>query len=361
MAHVLSLTDTRPQFEIDAPFQPPNSTEPPLPPLKSITTAPQTALVVANEFLVTLLRRCFEAEGYTVRIASNTDEGLRLYRDFGPFNAVIIEYDAPQCDGVKIDCLLPQTSGKNLAADILHIKPAQGIIFAAPAYRSPDDLSLPQELIHIPVLIDISIFQLRTLLSTLEVRRAIEALTVGDRLRLMSFARYRIRALGRAAYNSPAEDVLEDLLAEALLKTLTGDRRWNRDFPFVWHLKESMRSIFDCWMKKRENKETYLFTEISKPNAQGEESSPLENVASHQPTADRRLQAKEEVARIFKLFTGDTEATQVLQGWCDDLKPNEIRQKYGFDEKRFVSAKKRIRLKIKSRRNDNGGGKEHGT
>jgi CheY-like chemotaxis protein len=360
MAHLLSLTDTRPQFEIDAPSQPPNPPEPPLPPLKSITTAPQTALVVANESLVTLLRRCFEEEGYTVRIASNTDEGLRLYHDFGPFNVVIIEYDAPQYDGVKIDCLLPQTSGKNLAADILYIKPAQGIIFAAPAYRSPDDLSLPQELIHLPVLIDISIFQLRTLLSTLEVRRAIEALTAADRQRLMSFARCRIPALGRAAYNRTAEDVLEDLLAEAQLKTLIGDRRWNRDFDFVWHIVESMRSIFDCWMKKRGNKETCLFTEISKPNAEGEEISPLKNVASSEAAADRSLIAKEEVDSIFSMFTNDTEATQVLQGWYDDLKPNEVRRKYGFDEKTFAAAKKRIRLKSMSRRNDNGGGNEHG-
>jgi hypothetical protein len=211
------------------------------------------------------------------------------------------------------------------------------------------------------VLIDISIFQLRTLVSTLEVRREIEALTVGDRLRLMSFARCRIRALGRAAYDRTAEKrlegLLEDLLAQAMLKTLTGERQWNRDFTFVWHLAESMRSIFDGWMKKPGNKETSLFTEISKPNAEGQEISPLDTFVSDQPTADRNLEGKQKVAQIFKLFTDDTEATQVLQGLCDDLKPNEIRQKYGFDEKRFAAAKKRIRLKIMSRRNDNGGGK----
>jgi hypothetical protein len=50
----------------------------------------------------------------------------------------------------------------------------------------------------------------------------------------------------------------------------------------------------------------------------------------------------------------------VLQGWYEDLKPSEIRQKYGFDEKRFAAAKKRIRLTIMSRRNHNGGGKEYG-
>jgi hypothetical protein len=72
------------------------------------------------------------------------------------------------------------------------------------------------------------------------------------------------------------------------------------------------------------------------------------------------LIAKEKVAQIFRMFTEDSEATQVLQGWYDDLKPNEIRQKCGLDEKRFAAAVKRIRVKTISRRNGGGGGEEHG-
>jgi hypothetical protein len=100
------------------------------------------------------------------------------------------------------------------------------------------------------------------------------------------------------------------------------------------------------WMKKRGDKETCLFTEITKLNAEGEEMSALENVASRETAADRSLIAMEEVDGIFRMFTNDREATQVLQGWYDDLKPNEISQKYGLDEKRFAAAKKRIRLKL---------------
>jgi hypothetical protein len=60
------------------------------------------------------------------------------------------------------------------------------------------------------------------------------------------------------------------------------------------------------------------------------------------------------------MFTDDTEATQVLHGWYDGLKPNEIRQKYGLDDKRFAAAKKRIRLKIMSQRTDGSEGDNHG-
>jgi CheY-like chemotaxis protein len=154
MAHLLSFIDTRSQFEIANPSAPsdppapPNAPAPPLPP-QSINTAPKTALVVANDSLVLLLRRCLEEEGYTVRIALNTEEGMRLYSDFAPFNVVIIEYDAPERDGVKIDISLPQTIGRELASDILRIDPSQGIVFAASPYQSPDDLLLPQELLPV--------------------------------------------------------------------------------------------------------------------------------------------------------------------------------------------------------------------
>ena len=350
MPHLSPLFEVKAQSETDGAARFPNPPNPPSPPLKSITAASHTALIVANESLVTFLRRCFDEEGYTVRIASNTNEGLRLYRDFGPFNVVVIEYDAPNCDAVKIDCLLPQTNGRNLATDILHISSAQGIIFAAPAYRTPADLALPQQLIHIPVLIDISIFQLRTLISTLELRRAIEALTVADKLRLKRSADFWVGVRGLTPQRTA-----EDLLAEAQLKTLTRERQWKRDFTLVQHLRESMKSISHNWAKKREHKETYLFSEISNPNPDGKELSPIDTLESDQPTADRSVEGRSEVAQIFKLFTDDREATQVLQGWLDELKPNEIRKKYGFDEKRFGAAKKRIRMTIMSRGNHNHG------
>ena len=281
---------------------------------------------------------------------------MRLYDDFGPFNVVLIDYDVPQQNRAEIDYRLPQTSGKELASDILKIDPSQGIIIAASAYRSPHELLLPRELIHIPVLIDITISQLRNFLATIEVRRAIAALTDSDKLRLQRSAAFRIWGLGRAAHNRTADD----LLGEAHLRTLIGARLWNKKVDIVQHLKGVMQSVSTCWKEKSGDKTTYLMTELLKFDAKGQEISPLGNVASREAAADRSLIAKEEVARIFRMFTDDTDATQVLQGWYDDLKPNEIRQKYGLDEKRFAAAKKRIRVKSMSRRSGGGGGEEHG-
>src|ERR1039458_61269 len=367
MAHLLSFIDTRSQFEIANPSAPsdppapPNAPAPPLPP-QSINTAPKTALVVANDSLVRVLRRCFEEEGYTIRIASNTEEGMRLYSDFAPFNVVIIEYDAPERHGVQIDVFLPQTSGRELASNILKFDPSQGIVFAASPYRSRDDLLLPQELLHIPVMIDITIFQLRTLLSTLEVRRAMATLTIADKLRLQRAAAFWFQVRGLTAHEGTADE----LLSEAQLKTLIGaeetqqGRHWNRDVDLVWHLSEAMRSISTNWKRQSEKEEKHLRLELPTRDAEGHEQSPLKYLPPPEARAHRILIVKEKVARIFRMFKDDTEATQVLQGWYDDLKPNEIRQKCGLEENRFGAAVKRIRKKTMSRRNGSGGGEEHG-
>jgi CheY-like chemotaxis protein len=356
MAHLLSFIDPSPQPDLSQPLNPATSTQP-LEPLTSINTAHKSALVVANHpSLLKFLSRFFEEEEYTIRTASNSEEGMRLYGRCGPFTMVLIDYDVPQRNEVEIDYRLPQTSGRTLASDILKTNPSQGIVIAAHAYRSLDDLSLAQELLHIPVLIDLSICQLRNFLATVEVRRAVASLTVADKLRLRRSAAYWMRGVGQAARNRTGDD----LLGEAQLRTLIGTRRWNRKVDFVQHLRGAMESISTCWKQKSGDKTTYLMSELLKFTPKGQESSPLGNAASHEPAADRSLIAKEEVARIFRMFTDDMDATQVLQGWYDDLKPNEIRQKYGLDEKRFAAAKKRIRVKTTSRRNGDGGGGKDG-
>ena len=106
MAHLLSFIDTRPQFE---PPQPP---EPSLPPTKSITASSKSALLVENdESLLNFLRRSLKDEGYAVRTASSSEEGLRLYRDCAPFNVVLIDYCLPESNSVEVDYCAPQTRG----------------------------------------------------------------------------------------------------------------------------------------------------------------------------------------------------------------------------------------------------------
>jgi hypothetical protein len=306
-----------------------------------------------------------------------------LYRDCAPFNVVLIDYCVPQSNGLKTDYWAPQTNGIDLAMAIREINPLQGIIIAAFDYRNAGEVELKEELKHIPLLLDTSKVQVRRLLERIEVDRAMEALTPSERLRLQRFADLKVWGLGRAARGRTGED----LLSEAQLRTLIGagatreGRHWNKHVDFVWHLTGAMRSIASCW--KRQFKKEYLMSETLIHDAEGQEHSPLDNLASGHaaapstnlkfqsrcprygnehgrgatarwlaaiPAPDQRLIEKDEEDRVLTIFKDDPEGTQVLQGLLDGLNKNEIMSKYGLGEKQYAAVVKRI-PKLLGRRN----------
>ena len=362
MAHLLSFIDTTPQFETPQPPERPSPPELHLPPTKNINAAPKTALLVENdESLLNFFRSFLKNDGYAVRTAANSEEGLRLYHDCAPFNVVLINYCVPPSNRDGIDYLAEvQTHGVGLAIAIRQINPSQGIIIAALAYRNAGEVPWPRELMHIPLLTAPLNSQLRSLLEKIEVDRAIEALTSSDLVRLQRFADFRVRGLGRAARGRTGEDLLQ----QALLRTLIGaeatpkGRHWNKDVDFVQHLKRAIESISSCWKRQFNETEAYLISEFPIHDAEGGEHSVLDNVASGHAPADERLIEKDGEDRVLARFKDDPEATQVLQGLLDGLKKIEIMTRYGLDEKKYTAAAKRIRVKLLGRRNR--GGEKHG-
>jgi CheY-like chemotaxis protein len=358
MAHLLSFIDTTPQFEVPQPPEPSSWS-----PARSINASPKSALLVENdESLLKLLKTLLKNDGYAVRTAANTEEGLRLYHDFAPFNVVLINYYVPPENGAGIDYLAPrQTHGIELALAIRKKNPSQGMIIAALDYPNAGDVPRPQELMNIPLLIRSSTRPLRSLLQKIEIDRMIEMLTKTERLRLQRFAEFRVRGLGRAARGR----TWEDLLAEAVLRTLIGaegtqkGRRWNKNVDFVMHLTGAMRSISSSWKRKFTEMEAYLISELPTHDAEGREQS-LDNVASGQTAADQSLIEKSEEDRILTMFKDDLEATEVLRGLLDGLKKAEILSKFGLGETKYVAALKRIRVRLLGRKDAGGRGEKHG-
>lgn len=308
-----------------------------------------------DDSLLTLLRRYLNEMGYTVRTASNTEEALRLYRDFVQFNVVLIDYYIPERNEVEvpIDYCSVQTAGTDLATTILNIDPCQGIIFVASDFESAADMPRPAELKPIPVLVEISLPRLRMALEAIEVVRAVRTLTVPDQLRLQHFAKLWVRGMGRAASGRD----WQDLLQEAMFRTLVGaadtkkGRHWNKKVDLVWHLAEAMRSIANSWKRQFAQEEnTFLSSELQTCDSEGEEHSPLDNVASASVLADDRLIESAEEDRIFATLRDDVDATRVLEGCMDGLQKNEILPRYGLDEKRYEAAVRRIRLKLLDKR-----------
>jgi CheY-like chemotaxis protein len=331
------------------PSQPHERLEKSLPPTISINTATKSALLVeSDESLALFLTRCLKGEGYAVRTASNSEEGLRLYRDCAPFNVVLIDYFVSHRSGVGMDCLAPQTKGVEFAMAIHDLDPSQGIIIAAFAYRSAGEVPRPPEAMHIPLLIDSNVSQLRSLLEKIEIDRAIRTLSPSDLLRLQRSAKFRVRGLGRAASGRD----WEDLLGEALYRTLMGaedthnGRHWNRKVTFVHHLTGAMQSIANVWKRQFKENNTYLISELSGHNPGGKEQSPFDDVPSGCAAADDRLIRKSEEDRVLTLLQDSPDASHVFQGLANGLSKSEIMCRYSLDEKRYTTAVRRIRAKL---------------
>ena len=344
-----------------------------LPRLKALPTTinglNKSALVIEdNDSLSKILTTCLRHQGYVVRTTGDGNDGFRLYLDCAPFDIVLIGG-------------LPQKKAEYIANAVLKENPLQQMIMTAFEYRYEEEVQRPKELSHIPLALDVK--GLRELLEKIqywatreEIDHAVDALSPAKWLTLQKLADWRVRGLGRFAGHRKGKD----LLGEALLSTLVGSqgngtgRRWNKRVDFVRHLTEAMRGISSHWKDKFDDREVMECDAVVQ-DAEGRDLSPLNNIGpgdtprerirvavteGFQPSAERRLIAKEELERIFTTFENDKDATLVLEGWSEGMEKNEILQKYELTAKQYDAATRRIRVKLFGRRNGGGGDEQNG-
>lgn len=162
--------------------------------------------------------------------------------------------------------------------------------------------------------------------SPTEVMTAVDTLSDAALLRLRSYARYRMRALGSRALAA----TYEDLLSEAITATLAGQRRWNRDaVDIVGHLCGVMRSVSSHWMEEQ-------------GTIPGDDFFGLE-FASPLPGAEREASAREEVARIERAFKDDELVLEILRSLKIGMKGPEVQVQLGITQTDYETAVKRLR------------------
>jgi hypothetical protein len=140
--------------------------------------------------------------------------------------------------------------------------------------------------------------------SAAEAKTALEALSVADHAKLrmiaQSFCKRRVLRTTLA---------WEELLGEAVVRTLSGDRRWRRGrVSIVRHLDRVMESISGhvaaeqvTARQRFSNVETHLM-----PNRTG-------IPAPFQSSSEAAVAAKEEIDGLLRLFARDPEAVRVLE------------------------------------------------
>jgi DNA-binding NarL/FixJ family response regulator len=162
-----------------------------------------------------------------------------------------------------------------------------------------------------------------------------------------------VRGLGRASCGRTGEDLFQ----EALVSTFTGTentgagKRWNKSgVDFFGHMRRAIQNISFCWRQKfksaeaRGEWEPYLESDLMRRNAEGDEISPFENVASSEPAADQWLNVEQQIKRNVEMFAMDKDASAVLQGRLEGMTTaREIMQEHKLTKREFEAARERIR------------------
>jgi len=175
---------------------------------------------------------------------------------------------------------------------------------------------------------------IRKVASRQDVDEGLRRLTDADLRRLEGIA--RVRALGLH------ELEWQDLLHEAVVRTLDGARQWPMDISLVVFLRETMRSIASEHWRRRKIDPIVPDSPLRDP-AEDVAATVLDSVAD--PTADpeRDAAAAETIARIEASFEGDLDALHVLWGMALGKSPSEIQYEGHIDARRYASTQRRIR------------------
>jgi DNA-directed RNA polymerase specialized sigma24 family protein len=158
--------------------------------------------------------------------------------------------------------------------------------------------------------------------TTVDVARAIHALSDNDLVRLKALARLWSRGL-------PGGIGWADVLNEAIVRVLDGSRQWRPGVPLLAFLSGVMRSICDDhWRRARR--------EFSRDE--------LDPQASEEtPDPERTLAAAQALAEVNRLFASDPCALKIITGLAEGLDAREICRQYGLSEREYDTARKRMR------------------
>lgn len=162
-----------------------------------------------------------------------------------------------------------------------------------------------------------------------EFREALDALT--------PVQLHRLRLQGDA-FASGLLMTGEDLLHEAVTRTLDGSRRYRQDVDVSKYLGNAMRSIASAEREKERRQEP-----LGDPS---DESSNIHRIASPEPTPEAtaigRIDLSEMLARLRTILAGDQGALAILECRLEDLKNKEIMELESMDPRRFHAARKRF-------------------
>jgi len=157
--------------------------------------------------------------------------------------------------------------------------------------------------------------------------------TAMDLLRLKSVARLYARGL-------PPEVGWTDLLQEAFARVLDGSRKCPEGLPMVAFLAGVMRSIRAEHHRRARRLAARLPQMLAELDVGGD---PDGEAGDPTPDPERSLIAMQLLTEIYRLFSDDSRALQIMEGLFEGLAPEQIRARYDMSKTDYDSTRKRMR------------------
>jgi DNA-directed RNA polymerase specialized sigma24 family protein len=184
-------------------------------------------------------------------------------------------------------------------------------------------------------------------LSTTEVRSAFDQLTEADWARAERMAGLAARGLSGVTG--------EDLLHEALVQLMGGDRRFPRSEHPLVVLKTAMRSEASnirksAWVRRREDR-VAVEPEVDPDRADSpEDARRIAQKAVDFRTPEDEAIAKEHIDALDASLAEDPDAELVALAWADGLRGDAAIKATGLDAKAYDAARKRLLRKEQAAR-----------
>lgn len=134
----------------------------------------------------------------------------------------------------------------------------------------------------------------------------------------------------------------EDLLQEAVVRLLNGQRRWPLSVPFHVFMMQTMRSI--AYEEARHGIEGPVIA--SGQGSDSESTRFLNDFPDPTPSPEREVMARQQIAAIEAKFSNDSRVRAILKGMALGWSPEEIQGQEGMTATEYASAQRRIRRKL---------------
>jgi len=171
-------------------------------------------------------------------------------------------------------------------------------------------------------------------LSAAEFAAALGLLSIEDLGRLESVARSLALGSGHGA---------EDLLQEAICRTLDGGRSCPRSVQPVVFLYNAMRSIASAWRETLAGQGDHVSLDADVDGVAVQVAAPDRTV---EQVLVARADYVEGVETLQRLFEDDGPALMVVMGMLDGVEGAELAALADLDEKGLATVRRRIRRKI---------------